>query len=289
MFKKGIYTSAAGSLIPGFTRELQDALGEESLSRGTVIRASVDSHCARRGAMRMMYIHDTSMTPQSRMYTTVGEAIHIMLTSAMWKMGVLVFKEYNTVPPAGVKMRGTVDAIVYDEEKNLFIADFKTCGKFPDSPAPSHCKQLATYSWLTGIDHAELIYVTRSPVPGLSMMRSFTVNLEKWRPIAVANIARTCVATEANIVPPGFSLEESKTECLYCPFQSFCWKNEWSDGLVPNIAWTKALEEESMKRAEEWLGEMESRKEAFLQHCFRVSGNKAVNRLYYDIYGVPRP
>ena len=80
MFKKGIHTSTSASLIPGFTRELQDALGKESSARGNVIRASVDSHCGRKGAMRMGYVHDTSMTPASRMYTTVGNAVHSMLT-----------------------------------------------------------------------------------------------------------------------------------------------------------------------------------------------------------------
>ena len=207
----------------------------------------------------------------------------------MWEMEVLIFKEYNTLPPNGVKMRGTVDAIVYDKDKNLFVVDFKTCGKFPDEPAPSHCKQLATYSWLTGIDHAELIYVTRSPTLFSPMMRSFTVNLDKWQREAVTNIARTHLATTVNVLPPGLSAEDRETECQYCPFSGFCWENKWDESIpLPNVAWTKMLEAETESLVDTWLETMPQRKEAFLQHCFRVSGNRAVDRLYFDTYGTLR-
>lgn len=202
-------------------------LGSSNPLRRNKLFGGSAGHCARHSFLVQKVGPDVidTFTPSSTMYMSIGTAVHETICDALFKQGVLMFKEYKLLPPRWLNLGGRVDAIVDIRGDGApSLVEIKTCGReLPAGPSPEHSQQAQVYSLVTGIDEAYVLYVSREvgyPEPKMVAHRVDTSEA------ALTYVARqlilATIGVNANLLPP-IPASLLMKDCKYCLFRSYCW------------------------------------------------------------------
>lgn len=199
---------------------------EETIARpGGRMYASSAGICARRNWFNAnLPERQSTVTPASTLYMAIGEAVHKEVQDALFRLGVLLFSEYN-LPPVGFNIGGRIDAIIVLEGKIVGV-EIKTCGTLPSKPKFEHIQQANIYSAISGLP-VFLLYVSRNVASynGALMMREFSVDSDPEE--ALFRVALSQIMSTESVlpseIPEGY---EENRECRFCPFKSKCWTHD---------------------------------------------------------------
>lgn len=193
--------------------------------------------CSRKSTLHLAIkpAEQLTLTPESTLYFSVGNAIHTAIEEALRKAGVLIANELRL--EHGL-VRGFIDDIVVsDETGGLKIIDVKTCGQIPSKIKVGQEEQLLAYALLTGITEASILYVSRNIADynGLKMAEvRADITPARMRQIA-RTVAESLVFAQRRIVPGKPDYRVSRETCGWCPFKdNGCWSDkEGTPELIP--------------------------------------------------------
>lgn len=162
-------------------------------------------------------------------YMGIGVAFENLLAESLRRGGRLILQDKRLIELPEVKVSGKMDLIIWDREEDvapapqIAIVECKTCGDLPAEPKPSHLAQLLTYSAISGISKAYLLYMSRNlnpkqPIP----IRVFTVDTSEEVVVGVLiNIFLSRLSTDQHVLLPVPSHFRKHTECHYCEFRDY--------------------------------------------------------------------
>lgn len=210
---------------------------EESIIRGLTthdpvfrdrsrLHAGDVAWCPRR-AVLYHYVSPADYTDgdaPGKFYMSIGNAIHGVVTTAMFAQQLLLFKEYK-IPEMGLGLGGKIDAIVLLDDK-IRIVEIKSCGsQLPKKVKPEHRAQASVYSVVTGIP-ALVLYVSRSVADwsGRVQMVVLDCNLsDEDLKHSLMSVILASLYSKAKVLPRIPAHITSEDQCKYCPFAEGCW------------------------------------------------------------------
>jgi len=233
----------------------------------TTHRASMFSVCPRQSVIRTRESYTSHQTASSTMYTSIGNVIHDLIQTSLFRSGLLLWKEYKAEMTVGnTKFTGSCDAIIIDPiTYDLSVIDIKTTGAIPSKPKVSYQKQIAFYGLLLGIRSMNILYVSRNVGMPEPKIKNFTVDESYIEEVALDMAVTACL--QVNELPNRL---KTKSSCTYCPLISRC----WNDVMIYE---PKSLTESTVRNSElvsqRILDTMKTRRKKTIHKILKYSNN----------------
>lgn len=240
------------------------------------------SYCPRQNFLNSKaYESRAQVTPASQLYMAIGSGIEKAVVEGLTRKNRLFFTNLY-IPPMTPKVAGKIDLVYFDQDDKIAIGELKSCGNLPTKPKPVHEAQLMTYAAVAGYKRANLIYISRNVADpqGNVMIRAFELDLSEERLLGtLERIVLSQMAIEEGWLPD-IPVTLKKSDCVYCQFAKFCWKDEpldvTYDILPPDVRDEKRQLVE--QRARQLLAERTDRYVASLRHIWRNIDNDFLKR-----------
>lgn len=156
-------------------------------------------------------------------YMAIGVAFENLLAESLQNTGKLVVQDSRLIEIDEVKVSGKIDMFIFDQEDELAIVECKTTGDLPIEPKPTHLAQVLTYSAISGIDKAYLIYMSRNLNPKNSIpLKVFKIDTSEEVIInTLTTILLSRYSTDERLLLPIPKTFRKHTECHYCEFRDY--------------------------------------------------------------------
>lgn len=193
--------------------------------------------------MKNSYTEPTTLT--SKLYFSIGNAVHDMIYEALKMSDILIA---NELPLFVGPVHGYIDDIVISPNTgDLKIIDVKTCGQLPSKIKPGQEEQILLYALLTGVREASILYVSRTVAgyDGVAKIKEIPANMTYTNLSRVARIlAESSVFYHHKVVPPRPNYRISYDNCGFCPFKDAgCWSNDREIELEDGVEYIPAPRE----------------------------------------------
>lgn len=199
---------------------------EPEIKKRPYLYGSDAGFCARRNVLLEHNTWlDANINAAGFAYMAIGVALENLLAKSLDESRRLIKQDVRLVEMPELKVSGKMDLVIFDSEEELAIVEVKTCGELPREPKPTHLAQVQSYSAISGIHKAWLVYLSRnlSPLKPVGT-RTFEVDCgeealtEKLRIAALSRLS-----SDRGVLPPTPASFRKHTECHYCEFRDhFC-------------------------------------------------------------------
>lgn len=175
-------------------------------------------HMLGRCLRRYWYYYTTGEKPElstrSLNFVTVGRIAHVMIQSALQRIGYDIEKEF-TLDLNGFKLRGRADAVGYHPYRH--VVEIKTVSDFPQQVFREHALQVHVYMKAFSASEAVLIYVRRRDF----QRRYYTITFDDalWK-TALKWFSSLHKSLESGKPPD--PTPSGRFECESCPLRNHC-------------------------------------------------------------------